>query len=111
MDSKKSYRGKDGYNKKSGGNSRKSRCKSKITPGKETGSRKNEKRDNRSRSTSGSYQSRKKAALKNQGRRKQKYDYRSKPSAEETVDDVKADITRIQKEISLEIKEIRSLKL
>lgn len=111
MDNKKSYRGKDGYNKKSGGNSRKSRSKSKITPGKDTGNRKNENRDNRSRSTSGSYRGGKKAASKNQARKKKRYDYRSKPLAEETVDDVKADITRIQKEISLEIKEIRSLKL
>lgn len=30
---------------------------------------------------------------------------------EETVDDIKADVARIEKEIDLEIKEIRSLKL
>jgi len=31
--------------------------------------------------------------------------------AEETLDDIRADITRIEKEIELEIREIRSLKL
>ena len=30
---------------------------------------------------------------------------------EETVDDIKADITRLEKEIDLEIKEIKSLRL
>jgi len=34
-----------------------------------------------------------------------------KPRAEETVEDIAADIVRIQKEIELELKEIRSLRL
>jgi hypothetical protein len=40
----------------------------------------------------------------------QKYNERIKP-AEETFDDIRADISRIEKEIQLELKEIRSLKL
>jgi len=39
----------------------------------------------------------------------QKYNNRVK--ADETVDDIREDIARIEKEIDLEIKEIRSLKL
>lgn len=35
----------------------------------------------------------------------------SKPRADETVDDIKQDIIRIEKEIKLELKEIRSMKL
>lgn len=34
-----------------------------------------------------------------------------KPQAEETVEDIATDITRIEKEIELELKEIRSMKL
>lgn len=37
--------------------------------------------------------------------------YPHKPRAEETIDDIKSDIVRIEKEIQLEIKEIRSMKL
>jgi hypothetical protein len=37
--------------------------------------------------------------------------YNSRIRTEETVDDIKEDIARIEKEIDLEIKEIRSLKL
>ena len=40
-----------------------------------------------------------------------KYNYKNKPFEEETLEDVQADIVRIQKEISLEIREIKSLKL
>jgi hypothetical protein len=35
----------------------------------------------------------------------------SRSRAEETIDDIKEDIIRLEKEIDLEIKEIRSLKL
>jgi len=41
----------------------------------------------------------------------QKPRYNKNIRAEETIDDIKVDITRIEKEIQLEIKEIRSLKL
>jgi CCR4-NOT transcriptional regulation complex NOT5 subunit len=37
--------------------------------------------------------------------------YRNRVKAEETIDDIKEDIVRIEKEIELEMKEIRSLKL
>jgi hypothetical protein len=37
--------------------------------------------------------------------------FNTRNRAEETIDDIKEDITRIEKEIELEIKEIRSLKL
>lgn len=37
--------------------------------------------------------------------------YNNRVKAEETVEDIKADIHRIEKEIQLEIKEIKSLKL
>ena len=58
-----------------------------------------------------SFVSRRKPTGKADDKRYPRYSYMSKPLEEETVEDVKADIERIQKEISLEIKEIRSLKL
>jgi hypothetical protein len=48
---------------------------------------------------------------KSNGGMDSKFSYKNKPFEEETLEDVQADIVRIQKEISLEIREIRSLKL
>ena len=77
----------------------------------------------------GSQASRKPAEQDNRGDNKQKKSYgrssssrqnRSRPpftkynrkvTEEETVEDIKMDINRIEKEIKLEIKEIRSIKL
>ena len=67
--------------------------------------------DSQRENTPGKAQARNAFYKQNQSNQHSEQKYNNRAKAEETVEDIREDIARIEKEIELEIKEIRSLKL